>query len=83
MATLFENIPLNGIRAADLSALHSILTERIEDGCYYGNREQYYERLERLEKWLGDAVRYAYSEGVKMPKALPRDNSQLSCRSEA
>lgn len=77
MATVFENIPLNGIRAADLKELHSILAERIEEGCYYGNREQYYGRLKRLDEWLGGAVRYAYSEGVKMPKALPSYNKPL------
>ncbi len=68
MATTFENIPLNGIRAADISTLHSILQSHIEEGCYYGNRKQYRERLERLDTWLGNACKHAYSEGVKMPK---------------
>ncbi len=70
MATIFENIPLNGIRAADLRVLHELILSRKEDGVYYGNQAQYYERLDRLDEWVGDAVRYAYSEGVKMPKKI-------------
>lgn len=67
MAIVFESIALDGIRKADLGALLTILEERIEDGSYYGNMEQYYARLERLRCWLSEAVAYAYSEGVKMP----------------
>jgi len=77
MATLFENIPLNGIRAADLRVLHELILSRKEEGSYYGNQVQYYERLDRLDEWVGDAVRYAYSEGVKMPKAIPPDNTEV------
>lgn len=68
MATVFENIPLNGIRAADLRVLHQLTLSRKEDGGYYGNQAQYYERLDRLDDWIGEAARYAYSEGVKIPK---------------
>ena len=74
MATVFENIPLNGIRAADLRVLHELILSRKEEGSYYGNQAQYYERLDRLDEWIGDAASYAYSEGVKMPKALPSEN---------
>lgn len=68
MATLFENISLNGIRAADLKALHELIISKKDECSYYGNREQYYKRLDRLDEWVGDAVKYAYSNGVKMPK---------------
>ena len=68
MATVFENIPLNGIRAADLRVLHELILSRKKEGSYYGNQAQYYERLDRLNKWVGGAVKYAYSKGVKMPR---------------
>lgn len=69
MATTFEELSLKGIRAADLQVLHNLIIDKQEDCRYYGHREQYYARLDRLEKWIGQAVDYAYSEGVKMPKA--------------
>ena len=59
-----ENIPLNGIRAADLRVLHELILTRKKEGSYYGNKAQYYERLDRLDKWIGDATSYAHSEAV-------------------
>lgn len=29
-----------------------LVEERIEDGCYYGNKEQYYKRLARIKLQL-------------------------------
>ena len=68
MSTVFENIDLRGIRRADLRQLLEILEVQIESGIYWGNRQQFQERNERLMKWLKGAVDYAYSEGVKMPR---------------
>jgi hypothetical protein len=80
MATVFENIPLNGIRTADLRVLHELILSRKEEGSYYGNQAKYYERLDRLDEWIRDATSYAYSDGVKMPKTLPSENPQAKRR---
>lgn len=71
MATTFESISLKGIRRADLQQLLAILEGHIETGVYWGNRDVFDTRNERLRKWLEGAVRYAYSENVKMPLDKP------------
>ena len=68
MATVFEYISLKGIRRADLQALSWILDNHIQSGEYWGNKEEFDGRMKRLKTWLDNAVDYAYSEGVKMPR---------------
>lgn len=68
MATVFEEISLKGLRKAHLQQLvHNIeICNRV--GIYYGHKQQYLKRQRELLKWAKDAMDYAYSEGVKLPK---------------
>ena len=50
MAILFDSIPLNGVTPADLSQLLSYIEHRERDMWYYGNREQFEKRHEKLKK---------------------------------
>ena len=45
------------LTAAEASHLLTLLNERIEDGTYYGNREQYYARSERIYRKIMDAIK--------------------------
>ncbi len=69
MATTFESIHLDGIRKADLQQLETYIYHVEEEEVYWGNKKQFDERHKRIKKLIVDAVAYAYSEGVKMPKA--------------
>lgn len=75
MATVFESIDLTGIRRADLRQLLEILRDHEESGIHWGNQREFQERTTRLTAWLEDAVKYAYSEGVKMPRPKPGSNA--------
>jgi hypothetical protein len=68
MATMFESLDLKGLRPAHLNQLYSYIENREREGWYYGNKKQFENRHQDLKKWISDAVEYAYSEGVKMPK---------------
>lgn len=39
----------------ETSTILTLVEERIEDGCYYGNKEQYYKRLDRIKLKLVDS----------------------------
>ena len=39
----------------ELDTIWNLVHEKIEDGSYYGNREQYYARLDRIKEALGGA----------------------------
>lgn len=67
MSTLFESIPLTGLRKAHLGQLLDYLTQREADGWYYGPKAQFEKRHHELKVWLNAAVAHAYSEGVVMP----------------
>ena len=68
---MFESISLQGLRLSHLRQLRSYIKARDEgddSGWYYGNRKQFETRHAELLRWIESAVRYAESEGVKMPK---------------
>lgn len=67
MATTFESISLDGLRLSHLRQLSSYVHSRDEEGWYYGPKEQFEKRHADLVEWVDSAVRYAESEGVKMP----------------
>jgi hypothetical protein len=68
MAIVFENLPLKGLRKTHLWQLLTYIEAREEEGWYSGNREQFEKRHQEIKKWINDAVDYAYSEGVTLPK---------------
>lgn len=45
------------LTTAEASHLITLLNERIEDGMYYGNKEQYYARSKRIYEKIMDEVR--------------------------
>jgi hypothetical protein len=68
MAVIFESLDLKGIRPAHLKQLLSYIESRDKTGWYYGPKDQFEKRHTDLKNWIQDAVNYATSEGVKMPK---------------
>ena len=68
MATVFEEISLKGLRLSHLRQLQAYIEHREIDGWYYGNKKQFEKRHDDLSVWVDRAVKYAESEGVKMPK---------------
>ena len=68
MATTFESISLQGIGVAHLTQLLNYVYDWEETKYYYGNEKQFEKRHNEIKKWLENAVDYALSEGVKMPK---------------
>ena len=70
MATTFESISLQGLRIAHLKQLQSYIHSRDEEEWYYGPRYHFERRHADLVKWIDDAVNYATSEGIKMPKEV-------------
>ena len=68
MATVFEELSLKGLRLAHLRQLQEYIKNRERDGWYYGNKKQFEKRHDDLSVWIGRAVEYAESEGVKMPE---------------
>lgn len=73
MTITFESIPLHGINPSDLAQLLYYIEYRERDMWYYGNKEQFEKRHEKLKDLIGWAVEYAYSDGVKLPKAIKRN----------
>ncbi len=67
MATTFESISLTGLRLAHLRQLQAYVRSRGESGWYYGPKDQFEKRHAELIDWVDSAVKYAESEGVKMP----------------
>lgn len=67
MATTFESISLKGLRLAHLRQLASYVHDRDRESWYYGPRDQFEKRHADLIEWIDSAVRYAESEGIKMP----------------
>lgn len=68
MATVFEALSLKGLRLAHLRQLQAYIYTRDDFGWYYGPRDQFEKRHSDLKQWIDDAVKYAESEGVKLPK---------------
>jgi len=68
MATTFESLSLAGIRPAHLSQLLAYIEARDKQEWHYGNKKQFKKRHEELRAWIQNAVNYAYSEDVLMPK---------------
>jgi len=67
MATTFESISLDGLRLAHLRQLSSYVHDRDREGWYYGPKDRFEKRHADLVRWIDSAVKYAESEGVKMP----------------
>jgi ABC-type amino acid transport substrate-binding protein len=70
MATVFESIPLNGLRKAHLNQLLWNLNQQECTGVYYGNYEQFMKRQEELIELITWARDYAYEDGVVLPKRI-------------
>ena len=68
MSTVFESLPLKGLRLAHLRQLQAYIDTRDETGWYYGSRDQFEQRHTDLKQWIDNAVEYAESDGVKLPK---------------
>ena len=71
MATTFESISLQGLRVTHLRQLQSYIYARKNGNpayWYYGNKKQFEKRHNELKTWINNAVDYATSEGIKMPK---------------
>ncbi len=68
MSTVFESLSLKGLRKAHLEQLLCYINYRQNDGCYYGNKEQYEKKEMELKKWIRDAIVYAENPNVKFPK---------------
>jgi hypothetical protein len=68
MATIFESLSLRGLRPAHLYQLLTYIEAIEEEGTWHGNKKQFEKRHQELKEWIRDAVKYAYSEGVKLPK---------------
>jgi len=68
MAVVFEEISMRGMKRADLSQLLSYINDIETDGIYWGNREQFWARHARIKTLIENAVDYAYSDGVVMPR---------------
>jgi len=68
MATVFESIPLNGLRRTHLEQLLAYVNNTEREGWYYGPKKQFLKRHQELKAWLEDAVEYATSDRVVLPK---------------
>lgn len=68
MSTVFESISLKGLRLTHLRQLQDYIDIAGESGIYWGNREYFWVRHADLKKWIDNAVQYAESEGVVLPK---------------
>lgn len=68
MATVFESIPLAGLRKAHLEQLLWYVEQQEHVGTYYGNYNQFINRQDDLINLLTWAIEYANSEGVILPK---------------
>ena len=47
---------LRRLTLAEVNHLLSLLEDRRDSGLYYGPREQYYARTERLIKWCNEQI---------------------------
>lgn len=68
MAYVIESLPLKGFRKAHLKQLAQLIIVDYEDGCYYGNQEQYYARAQDLldvAEWL---IAVANDPDAKLPR---------------
>ena len=70
MTTLFDSIPLNGLRKAHLEQLLWNLNQQEHTGNYYAPYEQFIKRQEELVELITWARDYAYEDGVVLPKAI-------------
>jgi hypothetical protein len=68
MATVFESLSLKGLRPAHLRQLLTYIEDVEEQGWYTAPKDQFEKRHQELKQWINDAVDYAYSEGVTLPK---------------
>lgn len=62
--------------------LQSYVHYRDRDGWYYGPKKQFEGRHRDLKKWVDGMVRYAESEGAKMPEGDKKMNATWECEFE-
>lgn len=67
MTIIFESLSLKGLRPAHLRQLLTYIEDVEEQGWYTGPKDQFEKRHQELKQWINEAVKYAYSEGVKLP----------------
>lgn len=68
MAVVIDSLPIRGMRYTDFVQLLSYVESRENDGWYYGNREQFENRHNRIKDWLVFWVEELSKDGVRIPK---------------
>jgi hypothetical protein len=68
MAIVFDSLSLRGLRKTHLEQLEWYVFRARKAGIFYGNKKQFDKRHKELEVWIKDAVDYANSSGVVMPR---------------
>lgn len=70
MATVFDTVNIRGLRRTHFDQLLSYLTDREDDGWYYGNKKQFEKRHKDLREWLEGIIDQASGEGIIIPKKI-------------
>ena len=79
MSHLLESMPLNDLRAADITQLKMYVEWFDEDndlGHYWGNKKEFRDRHERIKKWVESLDEIARSEGTKLPWQVCRKQQE-------
>ncbi len=68
MANQLEKVSIRGLRATHFEqiAWHIHNTER--DGYYYGNKEQYDKRKQKIKIWINNLISMARDKNNVIPK---------------
>ena len=68
MSTVIDSLPIHGMKSEDFNQLLEYLYAREREGWYYGRKDYFDARHERLKDWLEYWVEVLHKEGVKIPK---------------
>lgn len=68
MAIVIDSLPIHGMRVTDFDQLLFYIELAERDGCYYGNKEQFTKRHNRIKDCVEFWVNRLHDEGVRIPK---------------
>jgi hypothetical protein len=68
MATTIDSIGIRGLRLIHFRQLYQVLLDSEDEGCYYGDKAQFFKRHLELKDWLASVIHRLDDPSVKIPK---------------
>lgn len=68
MANQIDNLDITGMVASDFDQLYQMYLNERNSGNYYGRKDYWDKRIERLDRWLRNVVNTVYDENTVIKK---------------